>query len=122
MKRFLSSYPFLSAATVQAAIALAIALGWHLTPVQTGSIEAAAAAVLAVLVAASVRPFPVPLFTGALTAIGTLLVAFRAPHITAGGVSAFVAFLAALLGGFGHQAVSTKLGLRERQAAVKASA
>lgn len=117
MKRFLSSYPFLSAATVQAAIALAIALGWHLTPVQTGSIEAAAAAVLAVLVAVSVRPFPVPLFTGALLAIGTLLVSFKAPHVTAGGVSAFVAFLAALLGGFGHQAVSTKLGLRERQAA-----
>jgi hypothetical protein len=122
MKRFLSSYPFLSAATVQAAIALAIALGWHLTPVQTGAIEAAAAAVLAVLVAVSVRPFPVPLFTGALLAIGTLLVSFKAPHVTSGEVSSVVAFLAALLGGFGHSAVNTKLGLRERQAAVKASA
>ena len=91
MIKFLKSWPFLSAATVQAVLALVVALGWHLTPVQTGSIEAAAAAVLALLTAPLVLPNVVPLFLGALTAIGALLVAFRLPAHTSGEVSAIVA-------------------------------
>lgn len=114
MKRFLSLYPFLSAGTVQAALALAVALGLHLTAAQTGSIEAAAAAVLALLVATTARPVPVPLLTGALTAIGALLVAFRVPHIDSGEVSAAVAFLAAVLSGVGHLAATPALTLREQ--------
>lgn len=114
MKRFLSLFPFLSAGTVQAAIALAITLGLHLTSAETGSIEAAAAAVLALWVARNVRPVPVPLFTGTLTAVGALLVAFRVPHVNSGEVSALVAFLAALLSGVGHLAATPSLTLRER--------
>lgn len=115
--KFLKSFPFLSASTVQAALALAVALGFHLTAVQAGSIEAAAAAVLALLTAPMVKPFPVPLFTGALTAIGALLVAFRAPHVTSGEVSSIVALAAAFLGSVGHVAVTSKQMAKERAAA-----
>lgn len=114
MSKFLRSFPFLSAATVQAALALVVALGFHLTAVQAGSIAAAAAAVLALLTVPHIRPWPVPLFTGALTAIGTLLVAFRAPHVTSGEVSAFVALIASLLGGIGHTAVVNRVLAADR--------
>lgn len=114
--KFLKSFPFLSAAVVQAALALVVALGFHLTAVQTGSIEAAAAAVLALLAAPHVLPAVVPLFLGALTAIGALLVAFRVPHVTAGEVSAVVALVAAVLGGIGHTAVENKVLAAERAA------
>ena len=116
MLRFLKSFPFLSAAFVQAALALVVALGFHLTAVQTGSIEAVAAAVLALLTAPHVLPQEVPLFLGALTAIGALLVAFRVPHITSGEVAAVVAALSALLGTLGHSAVTNKLLAGERRA------
>lgn len=115
--KFLRSWPFLSSAFVQAALALAVALGFHLTAAVTGSIEAAAAAVLAVLVAPHVVQTVVPLFMGALTAIGALLVAFRLPHVTSGEVSAVVAVLAALLGSMGHVAVTNKVLAGERRAA-----
>lgn len=117
MLKFLRSWPFLSSATVQAGLALAVALGLHLTAVQTGSIEAAAAAILALAVAPHVKERVVPLAIGALTAIGAVLVAFRAPHVTAGEVSAIVAVLAALLGLQGHSAVTNKLLAGERAAA-----
>jgi hypothetical protein len=116
MLNFFKSWPFLSAATVQAAIALAVSLGWHLTAVQAGSIEAAAAAVLALLVAPHVKETVVPLFVGALTAIGTLAVAFRAPHVTAGEVSAIVALVAAFLGISGHSAVTNNVLAAGRKA------
>ena len=114
MRRFLLLYPFLSAGTVQALLALAVALGLHLTAVQTGAVEAAAAAILALWVARAARPVPVPLLTGALTAIGALLVAFRVSHVTSGEVSAAVAFLAAVLSGVGHLAATPALTLREQ--------
>ena len=117
MSNFLKSFPFLSAAFVQAALALVVALGFHLTAVQTGAIEATAAAILALLTAPHVNHPPVPLFIGALTAIGALLVAFRLPHVTSGEVSAFVAAIAALLGTVGHSAVTNKLLAAERKAA-----
>jgi len=107
--KFLRSWPFLSATFVQAALALVVALGFHLTATQTGSIEAVAAAVLALLVAPHVEETVVPLFIGALTAIGALLVAFRVPHVTSGEVAAVVAALAALLGVQGHSAVTNKV-------------
>lgn len=114
MRRFLSLYPFLSAGTAQAALALAVALGLHLTAAQTGAAEAAAAAILALWVARAARPVPVPLLTGALTAIGALLVSFRVPHVDSGEVSAAVAFLAAILSGVGHLAATPALTLREQ--------
>jgi hypothetical protein len=116
MFKFLRSWPFLSAAVVQAVLALVVTLGFHLTAVQTGAIEAAAAAVLALLSAPLVLPGVVPLFLGALTAVGTLLVAFRFPHITSAGVAAFVTLIASLLGGIGHMAVQNKVLAAERAA------
>ena len=115
--KFLKSFPFLSAATVQAALALVVALGFHLTAVQAGSIEAVAAAILALLTAPHVSPPPVPLFVGALTAIGALLVAFRLPHVTAGEVSAVVALVAAFFGLSGHSAVTNNVLAGERERA-----
>src|SRR5215469_4548875 len=108
ISKFLASFPILSAATVQAALGLVVALGFHLSAGQTGSIEAAAAAVLALLSAPSVKPFPVPLFTGALAAIGTLLVAYKVPHVDSAEVAAVVALLTAVLGHVGHTAVVNK--------------
>ena len=116
MLKFLKSFPFLSAATVQAALALVVALGFHLTAVQTGSIEAAAAALLALLTVPHITPFPVPLFVGALTAIGALLVAFKVPNISSGEVSAVVALVAAFLGLQGHGVVTNNLLAAERKA------
>jgi hypothetical protein len=117
MIRFLKSWPFLFAALIQGALALGVALGFHLTAIQTGSIEAAAAAILAVLTAPHVLPAEVPLFLGALTAIGALLVAFRVPHVTSGEVAAIVAVLSAVLGSLGHVAVVNKVLAAERQKA-----
>jgi len=115
MLKFLRSFPFLSAAFVQSALALVVALGFHLTAVQTGSIEAVAAALLALATAPHVSPPPVPLMLGALTAIGALLVAFRLPNVTSGEVSAIVAALAALLGSIGHGSVTNKVLAAERR-------
>jgi hypothetical protein len=109
MLKFLKSWPFLSASFVQAALALVVALGFHLTAGQTGAIEAAAAAVLALLVAPHVEETVVPLAIGALTAAGAVLVAFKTPHVTSGEVAAVVAALAALLGVQGHTAVTNKV-------------
>src|SRR5581483_5737204 len=118
MKRFLSLYPFLSAATVQAALSLVVALGFSLSPGQTGAIEAAAAGVLALLTAAAAKTLTVPLVVGAITAVGSLLVAFKAPHISSGEVAAFAALVAAFLGAAGHvslrlEAVHATLAARE---------
>ena len=116
MLKFLKSWPFLSSAFVQAALGLVVALGFHLTAVQTGSIEAVAAALLALATAPHVLPNVVPLFLGALTAIGALLVAFRVPHVTSAEVAAFVTALSALLGTLGHTAVNNKVLAAERKA------
>jgi hypothetical protein len=117
MVNFLKSWPFLSASFVQAAIALLAAFGLSLTPGQTGSVEAAAAAVLALLVAPHVKETVVPLAIGALTAAGAVLVAFKVPHITAGEVAAIVAALTALLGVQGHSAVTNNLLAGQRAVA-----
>ena len=115
--KFLKSYPFLSAAFVQAALALVVALGFNLTAGQTGTIEAAAAAVLALLVAPHVKETVVPLAIGALTAIGALLVAFGVPHVSSALVAAVVAAVAALLGVQGHSAVTNKALAADRERA-----
>lgn len=103
---FITRFPVLTAGVIQSALALAVALGLHLTVVQTGSIEAAAAAVLAVVTAAAVRPFEVSLLGGVLTALGTLLVAFRVPHVTPGLVSTAFGLFSAVIAGFVHTNVS----------------
>jgi hypothetical protein len=97
LKRLLSLEPVLSAGVVQDAIALVIALGFTLTAGQSGAIEAAAAGLGALIMALSVRPFQVPVLTGALTAIGTLLVAYGVHGVSPGMVSSFNAALVAIL-------------------------
>lgn len=97
MKYLLKFEPVFAAGTVQAVLALVVALGFHLSAAVTGSIEAVAAAVLALLVAASVDKITPALFTGLLTAVGTLLIAFGVHHITSGEVSAANALLAIIL-------------------------
>jgi hypothetical protein len=84
-------------AVPQAALALAVTLGLHLTVGQTGALEAVAAGVVAIIVAAATRPVPVPILTGALTAIFTCLVAFGVPHVTAPTVSSLNVGLLAIL-------------------------
>jgi hypothetical protein len=114
MLKFLKSFPFLSASFVQAVIALVIAMGLHLTAGQTGAIEAAAAAVLALATAPHVTPPPVPLIIGALTAAGALLIAFKIPGVSSAEVSAFVLAISALLGTTGHTAVTSKVLAADR--------
>jgi hypothetical protein len=95
--RLAKGEPAMILAVPQAALALAVTLGLHLTAGQTGALEAAAAGVTAVIVAAATRPVAVPVLTGGLTAIFTCLVAFGVPHVTAPVVSAVnVAVLAVL--------------------------
>ena len=103
---FITRFPVLAAAVIQAALAFGVALGLHLTVAQTGAAEAVAAAVLAVVTAAAVRPFEVSVLGGVLTALGTLLVAFRVPHVTPGLVSTAYALFSALIAGFVHGNVS----------------
>jgi hypothetical protein len=94
--------PAMVTGVAQTALALGITLsGWHLTAGQTGALEAIAAGIGAVIVAASTRPVPVPILTGGLTAILTCLVAFGVRGVTPAVVSevnaAAVAVLAIVL-------------------------
>lgn len=99
--RTIRNEPAMVVGVAQAALALAVSLGLHLTVEQTGALEAVAAGVGAVIVAASTRPVAVPVLTGGLTAILTCLVAFGVPHVTPAVVSevnaAAVAVLAIVL-------------------------
>jgi hypothetical protein len=97
MKKFISLEPVLSASTVQAVLALIIAVGVHLSPRVTGGIEAVAAALLALITAASVDKVTPALWTGLVTALSTLLVAFGVHHVNAGDVSAVNVVLAIVL-------------------------
>jgi hypothetical protein len=111
LKRLLLTYPAMTAGVAQAAVALAITLGFRLTPVEAGAIESAAAAVAALWTGLRARPFEPALLTGALTAIGTLLVAYKVPHVSAAVVSAANAFLAAVLAGLLHGNVTPTVHL-----------
>jgi hypothetical protein len=89
--------PALVASAGQAVIALAITLGLHLTAGEVGATEAAAAAAAGLAVAWYTRPLRTAAAVAFATAAGTLLVAFRVPHVTPGAVSAFSVALAAIL-------------------------
>jgi len=97
MKKLISLEPVLSASTVQAVLALVIAVGVHLSAAVTGGIEAVAAALLALIIAASVDKVTPALWTGLVTALGTLLIAFGVHHVSAGEVSAVNAVLVIIL-------------------------
>jgi hypothetical protein len=85
--RTIRNEPALVTGVIQAALSLAVTLGLDLTAGQTGALEAAAAGVAAIIVAASTRPVAPPILAGGLTAILTCLVAFGIPHVTAASVS-----------------------------------
>lgn len=98
--RIIKTEPALITGLVQAVLALVVATGAHLTTDQMGALLTATTAVLALVAAASTRPFQVASLTGALTAVGTALVAFGVHHISPGeiaSVNAVVVALAALL-------------------------
>lgn len=100
--------PVFSAGTVQAVLALVVALGFSLSAGTTGAIEAVAAALLALLAATAVDKVTPVLFTGLLTAVGTLLIAFGVPHVTSGVVSAVNAVLAIVLASLLREKVTPK--------------
>jgi hypothetical protein len=100
MKRSTWSEPALIVAVLQAVVALIVALGTALSAKQAGSIEAVAAALGALIVAASVHPFQVPALTGLLTAAGTVLVAFGVKHVSIAEVSMVNVAVTAILAAF----------------------
>jgi hypothetical protein len=103
--RTIRNEPAMVTGVAQAALALAVTLGLHLTAAETGALEAAAALTGGIIVAASTRPVAVPVLFGGLTAILTCLVAFGVPHVTPAAVSAANALTVAVLTGVlrGHQ-------------------
>lgn len=89
--------PVMISGLVQSLLSLIVGLGLSLTAGQTGALEAGTTAVLALIAAVSVRPFPVTILTGAVTAVVTLLVAFGVPHVSTGMVSSLNASIVAVL-------------------------
>jgi hypothetical protein len=120
MKKLISLEPVLSASTVQAVLALVIAVGVHLSPGVTGGIEAVAAALLALITAASVDKVTPALWTGLVTALGTLVVAFGVHHVNAGDVSAVNVVLAIVLASLLREKV-TPLARTAKRAPAKRS-
>lgn len=98
--------PVFKAGTVQAVVALVIALGFNLSAGATGVIEGGAAALLGLLTAIVVNNATPALFTGVLTAAATLLVAFGVPHVSSGLVSAVYALLAIVMASLLREKVS----------------
>ncbi|WP_030506380.1 hypothetical protein [Microbispora rosea] len=76
MKNILGREPALWLSLIQTVIALAVGLGLSITGEQVGLINGAAAAVVALVAAVAVRPFPVPLLMGAIQALLALGVGF----------------------------------------------
>lgn len=87
--------PAAVAAAVQAIAALVVTR-YHVTPGQTGAIEAAVSAVLGLLVALGTHPFRTQAVSGLIAAVGTLAVAFGW-HFSASTVSIVNAVAVALL-------------------------
>ena len=119
LKVFVKLEPVFAAGTVQAVLALVVALGFHLSAGVTGSIEAVAAAVLALVTAAVVNKTTPVLYTGLLTAVGTLIMAFGVPHVTSGLVSAVNALVAIVLASLLREKVSPSSAAKPAPAPAK---
>jgi cytochrome bd-type quinol oxidase subunit 1 len=107
---YLKYEPAVVAGAVQAVISLVIALGFHLSATQAAGWEGGASALCGLIVAASVRT-PGKLIaaaTGFLTALGTLLIAYKVPHVSAGTVSAVNFLVATVLAYLLRQGVTPK--------------
>ncbi|MEU8362309.1 hypothetical protein AB0C27_40455 [Nonomuraea sp. NPDC048882] len=74
--QILGREPALWLTLIQTTVALAIGFGLTITGEQVGLINAAASAVLALVAALAVRPFPVPLLMGTIQAMLVLAVGF----------------------------------------------
>jgi hypothetical protein len=88
--------PALITGALQTLVALLVTLGWHLTTDQTSALLAVTTGVLALVSAASARPFQVSALTGLVAAVVTLLVAFGA-HVQPGLVGTLNAAIVAVL-------------------------
>jgi hypothetical protein len=97
MKEKYLAEPVFKVGTVQAVIALFIALKFNLSASVTGIIEGGAAAAGGLFTAFVVEEGAPALFTGLLTAAGTLLVAFGVPNVSSELVSAVYALLAIVM-------------------------
>jgi hypothetical protein len=101
--------PVFTAGAAQAIVALVVAL-FHPAAWVTGVIEAAFAIVAALYAMAKVNPKRPALFTGLVTAIGTLLVALGIPHVNSGLISAINGVLAIVLASLLREKVSPVRG------------
>ena len=100
MSKFLNTLrtePVVIAGFVQSLLALLVGLGLSLTAGQTGALEAGTTAVLALVAAVAVRPFPVAALTGALSAVATVLVAFGVHHVSSAEISSLNAVIVSVL-------------------------
>ncbi|GAA0969670.1 hypothetical protein GCM10009555_017220 [Acrocarpospora macrocephala] len=97
MKTIFGREPALWLTLIQTVVALAVGLGLNVTGEQVGLINAAAGAVLALVAAVAVRPFPVPLLMGAIQAAIALGVGFGLA-LDGGQVGLVNAAAAALVG------------------------
>lgn len=102
----LAAHPSLAGAAVPPVIGLLVTFGVHVSAGTTGLVEAAAAAAAAAVVSFRVKPWQPAAFIGAVTAIGTVLTAFRVPHVTPGLVAVVATGLAGVLGAILHGMVS----------------
>ena len=109
MLRLFKLEPALVVGVVQAAIALAVGLGLHLTPERTGVLLACTTALLALITAITAHPFRVSALTAALAGLGTALAAFGIPHITSGTVAELNLLVAAVAAFFLRVHLTTKL-------------
>ena len=95
--------PAMITAAVQTILAVIVTSGFNLTAGETGAILAAFTALLALVTAASARPFAVSALTGLVSAIVTLLLAFGVhniqPNLVASINAAIVAVSALVLRG-----------------------
>ncbi len=106
--------PVFTAGTAQAIVALVVAL-LHPAAWVTGVIEAAFAIVAALYAMVKVEPKRPALFTGLVTAIGTLLVALGVPHVNSGLISGVNGVLAIVLASLLREKVTPVLGQTMRQ-------
>jgi hypothetical protein len=106
--------PVFTAGTAQAIVALVVAL-FHPAAWVTGVIEAAFAIVAALYMMLKVEPKRPALFTGLVTAVGTLLVALGVPHVNSGLISGVNGVLAIVLTSLLREKVSPVRGQTVRQ-------
>ena len=74
LKKLVGLEPMFAAGTVQAVLGLVLACGVHLSDAVTGGIEAVAVGALALVAAIGVDEVTPVLFTGLLSAVGTLAI------------------------------------------------